>query len=324
MKIPSPFVALASFLFLLVPVFAAEAGPVPQMITSPLGQKMVLKFHDEFDPVREKDGKPYIDRGKWQTTFWQGSSERTLKGNLEAQYYMDKDYAGRGELKPEERINPFSFEKPGILTISATKVPEAWWHNFWMSDQRCFASGLLISDKAFTFKYGYVEGRFKLPPNRGAWSAFWMLPNDPSQGEGEKAHPWPPEIDIFEYFGAWKTKYDSAVLQRKGEKVGFHFGFNDVKLDISKEFHTWAVEWSEAEIVLFFDGKVFARSNTPDSMKVPMYLLVNLAVGGKWYAEETTNLLKKPVKPWEVDEASMPWKMECDYVRVYQAIGQKN
>ena len=48
-----------------------------------------------------------------------------------------------------------------------------------------------------------------------------------------------------------------------------------------------------------------------------MYLLINLAVGGKWYAEEMTAPARPP-KPWEVDEASMPWKMECDYVRVYQ------
>ena len=47
-----------------------------------------------------------------------------------------------------------------------------------------------------------------------------------------------------------------------------------------------------------------------------MYLLINLAVGGKWYAEEMTS--RMPCRPWEVDEASMPWKMECDYVRVYQ------
>ena len=288
---------------------------VPQTIVSPLGKTMTLKFHDEFDPVIDKDGQPYIDRSKWQTTFWQGSSERTLLGNLEAEYYMDKDYVGRGE--SSQRINPFSFEKPGILTITATKVPEPLWHNYWMSNQRCFASGLLVSDKAFTFKYGYVEGRFKLPPNRGAWPAFWMLPDDPAQGEGAKAHPWPPEIDIFEYFGSWKTKYDSAVLQRKGEKVSFHFGFNDVKFDISQDFHTWAVEWNEQEIVFLFDGKIWTRSNTPDSMKVPMYLLINLAVGGKWYGEEQSHQ-GTPTKPWEVDEAGMPWKMECDYVRVYQ------
>ena len=154
--------------------------PVPQEITSPLGKTMTLKFHDEFDPVTDKDGQPYIDRSKWQTTFWQGSSQRTLWGNLEAQYYVDKDYAGEGSI-PGERLNPFSFEQPGILTISAWKVSERLWKKYYMGQERCFASGLLISDKHFTFQYGYVEGRFKLPGNRGAWPAFWLLGDDPTQ-----------------------------------------------------------------------------------------------------------------------------------------------
>jgi hypothetical protein len=38
---------------------------VPQTITSPLGKKLTLKFHDEFDAVKDKDGQPYIDRTKW-------------------------------------------------------------------------------------------------------------------------------------------------------------------------------------------------------------------------------------------------------------------
>ena len=76
------------------PAPAPKPAEVPQTITSPLGKKLSLKFHDEFDPVPDKDGQPYIDRCKWQTTFWQGSSQRTLWGNLEAQYYVDKDYGG--------------------------------------------------------------------------------------------------------------------------------------------------------------------------------------------------------------------------------------
>ena len=145
------------------PCYRSEEPKAADAITSPLGKKLVLKFQDEFDAVKDIDGEPYIDRSKWQTTFWQGSSARSLLSNLEAQYYVDKDYNGDGS-KPGEVLNPFSFAKPGILTISALRVPERLWTKFWMSPERCFASGLLISDKRFNFQYGYVEGRFKLPP----------------------------------------------------------------------------------------------------------------------------------------------------------------
>ena len=299
---------------------ADDSAAVPQTIVSPLGKPMTLKFDDEFDGVLDKDGQRCIDHSKWQTTFWQGSSERTLLANLEAEYYMDKDYAGRGEISPDQRIDPFSFEAPGILTISASKVPTNLWHNFWMGPQRCFASGLLISDKRFDFKYGYVEGRFKLPGNRGAWPAFWLLGDDPSLGDPGKAHEWPPEIDIFEYMGHWVNKHDGTIIAQKtaADKVNdWVLRYHDVGFDISTNFHTWGVEWNEQEIAFVFDGKIWTEGKTPPSMHRMMYLLINLAVGGKWYSDEMRNK-GTPHKPWEVDDASMPWKMDCDYVRVYQ------
>lgn len=299
---------------------AEESSVAPQTIISPLGQRMTLKFDDEFNGVVGADGQRGIDPSKWQTTFWQGSSERTLTGNLEAEYYMDKNYAGRGEIPPDERINPFSFETPGVLTISATKVSTNLWHNFWMGPERCYASGLLISDKRFNFKYGYVEGRFKLPGNRGAWPAFWLLGDDPSLGDAPKAHEWPPEIDIFEYMGHWVDKHDGTIIAQKSAADAVNdwvLRYHDVGFDLSTNFHTWAVEWNEKEIAFVFDGKVWTKGKTPPSMHRAMYLLINLAVGGKWYSDEMKNL-GTPHKPWEVDTASMPWKMECDYVRVYE------
>jgi serralysin len=295
----------------------AQTSSVPQTIVSPLGRTMMLKFDDEFSAVTDKDGQPYIDRSKWQTTFWQGSSERTLPANGEAQLYLDKDYQGSNKVHMKEGLNPFSFEQPGVLTISAWKVPEELWGNFGMTTQCCFASGLLDSDKRFVFQYGYVEGRFKLPNNRGAWPAFWLLGDDNSQTNAELAHDWPPEIDIFEFFGHRPMKHSAGILAREGEKLNWKFGYNEVGLDITKEFHTWGLEWDATNIIFTFDRKIWARSNTTKSLQRPMYLLINLAVGGKWYSDEMRNR-NTPHKPWDVDESSMPWKMECDYVRVYQ------
>ena len=299
----------------------ADGAPVPQTITTPSGKTMALQFHDEFDavPDEKKDGKPYIDRRKWQTTFWQGSSVRFLGANAEAQYYMDKDYAGRDNIPLEKRPNPFSFEKPGILTISAWKTPRELWGNYWMGEKRPFSSGLLISDKRFVFQYGYVEGRFKLPANRGAWPAFWMLANNPARSDDPaKQRPWPPEIDIFEAFGHSPTKFTTNVIAPKTEKVKLSKFAHDMGKDLTQDFHTWALEWDAEKVVFYFDGQEVSRANTTDSFRQPMYLLVNLAVGGNWYADEMKNA-KTPYKAWEVDEATMPWKMECDYVRVYQS-----
>lgn len=299
---------------------AADGTVVPQTMTSPSGKKLTLQFHDEFDAVPDvkKDGKPYIDRSKWQTTFWQGSSIRTLGANGEAQYYMDKDYGGAKNIPLEQRPNPFSFEKPGVLTISATKVPRELWGNYWMGEKRPFSSGLLISDKRFVFQYGYIEGRFKLPKNRGAWPAFWLLPNNPARSTNEaKNHPWPPEIDIFEAFGHAPTKFSTNIHSPKGQKVKLSKFMHEMGVDLTEDFHTWGMEWDAERVVFYFDGKEVSRAEITDAFRQPMYLLVNLAVGGNWYADDM-KAAKTPYKAWEVDEASMPWKMDVDYVRVYQ------
>jgi len=297
-----------------------DGTPVPQTIVAPSGKTLTLTFDDEFDPVTDKDGKPYIDRRKWQTTFWQGSSQRTLWGNNEAEYYTDKDYSGDWKLMPDQDgvLNPFSFETPGVLTIDATKVPQELWKKYYMGEERCFSSGLLISDHRFNFQYGYITGRFKLPNNRGAWPAFWLLGDDPTGAKDQgAAHHWGPEVDIFEFFGHRPTKHSAGIIGVKGEKLPWRFGFNEVGYDITKDFHTWGLEWNADNMIFTFDGQVWEKTVTPESFKHPMYLLINLAVGGRWYSQEMGQL-GTPYKPWEVDETTMPWKMECNYVRVYQ------
>jgi beta-glucanase (GH16 family) len=308
----------------LLKVVAADAKGVPQSIVSPLGKPMTLKFQDEFDPVADTDGQPYIDRSKWKTTFWQGSSVRTLTGNGEAQYYMDKDYGGQRNIPVEQRPNPFSFEKPGILTISATQVPKELWGNYWMGKQRCISSGILCSDGKFIFQYGYLEGRFKLPSQRGSWPALWMLATDPKGETPEKQHPWPPELDVFEYFGHRPSKFTTGYIGRKGEKTKVSQWMHDMGTDLSQDFHTWGLEWDENNVAWTFDGKVVATGPMAPSFRVPMHILVNLAAGGNWYTQEMKTLGIKnadgtPVMQWDVDAAAMPWKMECDYVRVFQA-----
>ena len=52
-----------------------------------------------------------------------------------------------------------------------------------------YTSAVITSYGKFSQKYGYFEGRFRIPMGKGLWPAFWMLPYP---------QHWPPEIDIFE------------------------------------------------------------------------------------------------------------------------------
>ena len=54
-------------------------------------------------------------------------------------------------------------------------------------------------------------------------------------------------------------------------------------------------------MVWYFDGVELWRQPTPPEAKVPMYVLVNLALGGGW----------------PIDKTPDPSRMLVDYVRVY-------
>jgi beta-glucanase (GH16 family) len=45
-------------------------------------------------------------------------------------------------------------------------------------------------------------------------------------------------------------------------------------------FHTYGVLWTKDTLVWYFDNTEVARTATPSDMNKPMYMLVNLAVGG--------------------------------------------
>jgi beta-glucanase (GH16 family) len=70
-------------------------------------------------------------------------------------------------------------------------------------------------------------------------------------------------------------------------------------------FHTYAVAWDPKEIVWFIDGKEVQRQPTPADMHKPMFLVANLAVGGKW-----------PGMPDE--RTSFPVALQIDAIRAYR------
>ena len=76
-------------------------------------------------------------------------------------------------------------------------------------------------------------------------------------------------------------------------------------------FHLYAVEWAPNDIKFFFDDHLIAHrtpADLPPSTKWvydhPFYILLNLAVGGRW--------------PGSPDDTTVfPQQMLIDYVRVY-------
>jgi len=154
---------------------------------------------------------------------------------------------------------------------------------------RPYTSGMISSDprngKGFLHTYGYIEARIKVPGGKGMWPAFWNLPWPIA---------WPPEIDIVEVLG------DECVAE-----FHLHPNANYQGTNVCDTWHTYAVDWRPGKVVWYLDGIERYREEGNHIPSQPMYLLLNLAVGGSW--------------PGSPDSSTpFPGIMEIDYVRVYR------
>ncbi|MFB9948665.1 family 16 glycosylhydrolase [Rhizobium puerariae] len=236
-------------------------------------------FSDDFNSLSLHNGTS----GTWDAKFWwapeNGSS---LSTNGEKQWYVNPLYA------PTASANPFSIDN-GVLTITAGATPDAIRDEVGGYD---YTSGLLNTYSTFAQTYGYFEIRADMPTETGVWPAFWLLPEDGS---------WPPELDVVEMRGQDpNTIHVSAHSNATGERTT---QTSAVKVPGTDGFHTYGMLWMEDEIVWYFDDVAIARADTPADMHDPMYMLVNLAVGGT---------AGNPVDGLENGS-----EMKIDYIRAY-------
>jgi beta-glucanase (GH16 family) len=230
---------------------------------------MTLRFDDEFNTFVSS---PTGTQG-WMTQG--GQYWRTLPSNNELEYYSDSSVG----------VNPFS-DTNGVLTITAAPGanPLGLPYN----------SGIITTEKSFNFEYGLVEVSAKLPAGDGLWPAIWLLPS--SLG-------WPPEIDIMEMLGSNPNLIYAST----------HSGSSNISStlqayvgDTTQAFHTYGLDWEPDHITWYFDGNAIRTVATPADMHQPMYLLINLAVGGNgsWPGPPTS-------------AAEFPAQMSIGYVRIY-------
>lgn len=248
-----------------------------------------LTFADEFDTLSLWSGK----NGTWSTTWWyrekwdKPGAKSTFGDVPDQQWYIDHRF------KATERVKPWRVNN-GILTIEAARTDPAIAKYV---DDFPYTSGFINSYNSFSQQYGYFEIKAKLPAGKGLWPAFWLLPKDGS---------WPPEIDVLEVLGHDTTTLYSTVHTKatgKHEKDGV-----TVKTpDLSAGFHRYGVDWQKDRISFYFDGRKTGEVATPPDLHKPMYMIVNLTVGGGWSGPPN-------------DSTPFPARIEVDYIRAYEAL----
>jgi len=225
--------------------------------------------------------KRYPDASRWAFTFWPGTKwpdsygdgTNWLGGNAECQTYVTPfiDKVKGTPVPMDLRYDPFSIQSDG-LHIKASLLSLAQQGAYQVGGYRRFGSGMLLSRAAFTF--GSIRVAAKLPSARGSWPGLWLLP---------ESHQWPPEIDIFEAmpWGKHQEQIHFGVLLPKGA-AGHFSQWIGLDVDPSADVHEYGLDWTPETMTGLLDGKKLWQQPTPASLQQNMYLIINLAVGGKW------------------------------------------
>ncbi|MFK5598193.1 family 16 glycosylhydrolase [Methylobacterium sp. HMF5984] len=245
-----------------------------------------IDFFENFQEskVTMPDGsvKHYPNPDVWGFTLWPGikwpdsygNGTNYLSNNAECQIYLSPFISKiDGKLIPiQERFDPFEVTNEG-LRITAKPLSESQRMLYKSNKYRIFGSGILTSK--FNFKYAKINVVAKMSSAKGSWPAIWLLPAD---------HGWPPEIDLIEAmpWGEHKRQVHSGYIATNSEKPSSFGDWYNVNGDISNQFHSYELDWNENNITMKFDDTILWTKPTPASMHKEMYLLINLAVGGKW------------------------------------------
>jgi len=238
-----------------------------------------LVFADEFDTDGPVDSEAWIsetnppNNGSWF--------------NGEKQHYTD-------------RIDN-AYISDGTLKIVAKKEQYTF-----AGSTKSYTSARLLSK--FSFTYGKIDIRAKLPSGQGTWPALWTL------GSNITTVGWPAcgEIDIMEHWGHDPAKVSSAIhtVACSGVSGCANVKVGEVTLNsYATEFHVYSVEWTPESIKFYLDEDLLYTYNpatkTADNWPFTknQFIILNVAMGGDWF---------------NIDPNFVESQMEIDYVRVYQ------
>lgn len=185
---------------------------------------------------------------------------------------------------------------------------------------KVYTSARLKSQGLFSFQYGRIEARMMLPESQGMWPAFWLL------GDNIATVNWPAcgEADVMEhidgsspptYAGRPPLGYDWIAGSVHGTGGSSHVfqmeryhpaGFS------AAAWHTYGMIWTKGQIQYYVDdpANIYATfssgkfNGTWAFDQGPMFIILNLAVGGSWPGNPDTSTI-------------FPSSMLVDYVRIY-------
>lgn len=261
--------------------------PVPEANSGIEKPGWVLTFHDEFD-------KPNLNTTKWYTF-----DTRDVKAN-----YFIKN--GILHLRIDKQLPKVGgkFSRCSTIRSRPVRTGKEW-----------------PNGKPFTQKYGWFETRARCPKGSGRHAAFWLMTPDKSylklkkDGGTRQSYDEAYEVDIFEQLG--KDPFSNVFTVHFGrpydKEPGSECRTLKFSFDHSKDFHIYALEWSEKILIWYVDGKEVRRSNKVPQEPFLIILSVHELLPGEkgWTGRLDSN-------------PSYPCDFEVDYIRVFKKTQTKS
>jgi beta-glucanase (GH16 family) len=160
-----------------------------------------------------------------------------------------------------------------------------------------YSSGVALSNRGFSYTYGFCESRIKVPSNWGTWPAFWIHPADESI--------WPPEMDVFEFW------IDNEHAHRPYMNVHYSDGnggyaqwgikvYGDSNTDYTQDYHTYGFLWQADKMQAYCDGvagPVFTDASKISN--IPMMIIYNLALMKGYDPGGVTSMYVDYLRVWQ-------------------------
>jgi beta-glucanase (GH16 family) len=246
-----------------------------------------LVWSDEFEGP--KGTSP--DAKKWQPDVGNGIDGW---GNKELEYHTDNqnDY----------------LDGQGNLVLEARKENSAN-YQCWYGPCK-YTSARLSTNSHFSFTYGRLEARIKVPHGQGVWSGFWLL------GDNCDAVGWPTcgEIDIMENISQEPNIIHGSV-HGPGTLSGqgyFSGSYTLPKGTFADDFHIFTIEWDANHMAFSVDGNNYATLNKTDLINQrnwvydhPFDIILHLPIGGLWPGQPSST-------------TAFPQRLYVSYIRLYK------
>jgi len=179
-----------------------------------------------------------------------------------------------------------------------------------------YYGGLLSSvdpkGNGFSQKYGYFEMSAQLPSGLGTWPAFWLMDVPGLLNPSLNHH----EIDILEAYGDGPGIMRSTLhyWDSSNSAGNWGLGLSAIQCSMYSGFHTYGMDIQPDFLTVYYDRVEVMRfvnkiPNVTENFDRPLYVMVNLAIGGGSSRNNQTNLQKGPQD------------MLVQYVKVWQGSG---